>query len=243
MLGGRVSEVLSDYEARDQRILDAAAELIVRYGYDKTTMSDVAEAVGVSRGILYLHFDSKDKLFESLFYRETLIYAGLCLERIEADPRGGTIGGIYRAVLYAINNRPLMQAIMRRDRRVFGNYLRKPGNMFAFRSAQTMWADTIRAMQAVGAVRSDADTEVLPYIMEIMSYGMISISDIRDPDEMPPFDVLLETMANIMDQLLTPDDGGNHEAGKALIRQLFAKASAEFKPPGQHTEGDSQKEG
>jgi AcrR family transcriptional regulator len=229
--------------ARERRILDAAADLIIRQGFDKTTMSDIAEAVGVSRGIVYLHFDSKDSLFEALFYRETLLYAQTCLEHIEADPRGGTIGGIYRGVLYAINSRPLMQAIMRRDRRVFGNYLRKPDNLFAYREANTMWADTLRAMQAAGAVRSDVDTEVMSHIMEIMSYGMVSISEIRDPDEMPPFDVLLEAMATMMDTLLTPEDGGNSEAGKALIRQLFAAAGAQFKPPGQNIEDDSRKEG
>jgi AcrR family transcriptional regulator len=216
---------------REQRILDAAADLIIRQGYDKTTMSDIADAVGVSRGIIYLHFDSKDKLFEALFYRETLIYAQICLDRIEQDPRGGTIGGIYRGVLYAINSRPLMQAIMRRDRRVFGNYLRKPDNMFAYREANTMWATTLRAMQAIGAVRNDVDMDVMPYIMEMMSYGMVSISDVRDPDEMPPFDVLLETMADMMDRLLTPEDGGDSEAAKALIRELFAAAGGQFRPP------------
>jgi len=223
--------VPNEIDDREQRILDAAADLIIRQGYDKTTMSDIAEAVGVSRGILYLHFDSKDKLFEALFYRETLIYAQICLNRIEDDPRGGTIGGIYRGVLYAINSRPLMQAIMRRDRRVFGNYLRKPDNMFAYREANTMWASTLRAMQAVGAVRSDVNMDVMPYIMEMMSYGMVSISDIRDPDELPPFDVLLETMADMMDRLLTPEGGGNTEAAKALIRELFAAAGAQLKPP------------
>ena len=124
-----------------------------------------------------------------------------------------------------------MQAIMRRDRRVFGNYLRKPDNMFAYREANTMWATTLRAMQAVGAVRSDVNTDVMPYIMEMMSYGLVSISEIRDPDEMPPLDVLLETMADMMDRLLTPEDGGNTEAAKAIIRELFAAAVARFNPP------------
>ena len=226
-----MSDTNTDHQVREQRILDAAADLIIRQGYDKTTMSDVAEAVGVSRGIIYLHFDSKDKMFESLVYRETLQYGEAWLDYIEADPLGGTIGGIYLAVLHAISSRPLMQAMMRRDRRVFGSYLRKPDNLFSKMQGGSMWANTLRAMQAVGAVRQDIDPEVMAHIMEMMSYGMVSISDIKDPDEMPPYEVLMETMADMMDQIMTPEDGGNPEAGKALIRQLAEATRGQFQPP------------
>ena len=226
-----MSDKNTENEAREQRILDATAELIIQQGYDKTTMSDVAEAVGVSRGIIYLHFDSKDRLFEALIYRETLQYAQAWLDYIEADPGGGTIGGIYRAVLHAIGSRPFMQAMMRRDKRIFGGYLRKPDNLFKAMQSGSMWVGTLRAMQAAGAVRQDIDPAVMAHIIEVISYGMVSISDIKDPDEVPPYDVVMETLANMMDQLLTPEDGGNPEAGKALIRQLAEAARARFQPP------------
>lgn len=221
----------SDNTAREQHILNAAAELIIRQGYDKTTMGDIAQAAGVSRGVVYLHFDNKDRLFEALIYHETLQYAGAWLDYIENDPRGGTIGGIYRAVLHAISSRPLMQAMMRRDRHTFGNYLRKPGNLFAGMQGSSIWPNTLQAMQAAGAVRDDVDPVVMAHIMDVMSYGMVSISDIRNPDDMPPYEVLMEAMADMMDRLLTPEDGGNREAGKAIILQLAQAAEVLFKPP------------
>jgi hypothetical protein len=49
-------------------------------------------------------------------------------------------------------------------------------------------------------------------------------------------------MADIMDKLLTPEDGGNTEGGKALIRQLFAAFGAQFKPPGHNSQVDLKKE-
>ncbi len=45
---------------RAQRILDAAANLIAHYGYDKTTVDDIARAAGVSKGAIYLHYRSKE---------------------------------------------------------------------------------------------------------------------------------------------------------------------------------------
>jgi len=62
----------SDNEVRQERILDAAAVLMMRQGCDKTTIADVATEVGISRGIVYLHFDSKDALLEALIRREAI---------------------------------------------------------------------------------------------------------------------------------------------------------------------------
>jgi AcrR family transcriptional regulator len=228
MLENTLANSKADNEAREARILDATTALIMRQGYDKTTMSDVADEVGLSRGIVYLHFDSKDTLFEALIQREVMQYSQTWLEHIEADPRGGTIGGIYRAVLYAINSRPLMAAIMKRDRRVVGNYLRKPGNMFASMQSSSVNIDFLKALQAAGAVRQDVDPALMSHILDIISYGLITVGDFRLPEELPPYETVMETIADMLDRLLTPADGGSSEAGKAVIRQLAAEARQQF---------------
>jgi AcrR family transcriptional regulator len=47
-------------------ILDAARELFVREGYESFSMRRLAEKVGYSHGSLYLHFRSKQDLFDCL---------------------------------------------------------------------------------------------------------------------------------------------------------------------------------
>jgi TetR/AcrR family acrAB operon transcriptional repressor len=219
---------MTQHEDRRERILDAAAEVIARHGYDKATVGDIAEEAGIGRGLIYLVFKNKDDIFEALIRREVLAYSRTWLEYIEADPRGGTIGGIYRAVLYAIDSRPLMAAIMRRDRQIVGRYLRKPGNLFASLSSSSMNVEFLRALQEVGAVRQDIDPVVTAHILDMLSYGMITIGDFKSPKELPPFDVLMEAMADMVDRLLTPEDGGNVEGGKAVIRQIAAQSRAYF---------------
>jgi AcrR family transcriptional regulator len=49
-----------------RRILDAAASVFASRGYNDARMDDVAEEAGVSKGGLYLHFPSKDALFDGL---------------------------------------------------------------------------------------------------------------------------------------------------------------------------------
>ena len=49
-----------------QRIVAAADALFYQQGYEKTSFSDIADAVGISRGNFYYHFKSKDEILETL---------------------------------------------------------------------------------------------------------------------------------------------------------------------------------
>jgi len=56
--------------ARD-RILSAAARLYALRGYEGTSMREIAVAAGVTKPLIYYHFESKQNLFSSLL-RESL---------------------------------------------------------------------------------------------------------------------------------------------------------------------------
>ena len=226
---------MSDNDERQQQILDAAAAVIIRLGYDKATMSDIAEEAGTSRRTVYMHFKGKEDLFEALLYREYMQYAQTWLEHIEADPRGGTFGGSYRALFHSVNSRPLIAAMLRRDRRVIGNYLRKRDNLFAQMYAGVNPSDFFRALQGAGAVRQDIDAAVIIHIVEMLSYGQLTIGDFKAPDQFPPYDAVMEALADMMDRALRPlqpgdgaPENGSSEAGKAIIRQITTAARAQM---------------
>ena len=50
-------------------ILDAALELFSHRGYGATSVNDIAEAAGVSKGNVYHHFPDKESIFRSLIDR------------------------------------------------------------------------------------------------------------------------------------------------------------------------------
>jgi len=219
---------MSDNGERQQQILDAAAAVIIRLGYDKATMSDIADEAGASRRTVYLYFKGKEELFEALLYREYMLYAHIWLEQLEADPRGGSLGGAYRAHIYAVNRRPLIAAMLRRDQRVMGNYLRKRDNPFAQMLSGVDTPEFVRTLQAAGAVRRDIDPAVIVHILEILSYGQLTIEDFKPLGQFPPYDAVMEALADIMDRALLPDDGGDSEAGKAIFKRITAAARAEM---------------
>jgi TetR/AcrR family acrAB operon transcriptional repressor len=221
----------SDNEEREQRILDAAADLFVHYGYDKTTVSDIAREAGISKGAIYLHFDSKDSLFEALIVREMGTYAEEWFERLESDPEGGTIAAMYKNSLYALNGSPFMSAMFRQDGRILGNYLRKPDNFFRTYRANQTESDRylfVKMMQEAGAVRQDVDARVIAHIMDMLAYGLVGIDDVLSPESIPPIDDIIEGIAVIMDKALTPTDGGNPEAGREILRQIIEASRQQF---------------
>ncbi len=55
----------ADHSVRDQ-IVEAAGEHFSHYGYEKTTVSDLAKAIGFSKAYIYKFFDSKQAIGEAI---------------------------------------------------------------------------------------------------------------------------------------------------------------------------------
>lgn len=63
---------LSTEERRDQ-ILESAAHLILNYGVSRCTLESVAVEAGISKALIYRHFNSREELFKAVLKREYAI--------------------------------------------------------------------------------------------------------------------------------------------------------------------------
>jgi len=50
-----------------KQIVDAAFELFANEGYSKTSIAVVAKNAGISKGLIYHYFDSKEAILEAIF--------------------------------------------------------------------------------------------------------------------------------------------------------------------------------
>ncbi|MCC7702690.1 TetR/AcrR family transcriptional regulator [Janthinobacterium sp. GW460P] len=66
------------HDVRDQ-IVAAATDYFSRYGYEKTTVSDLARAIGFSKAYIYKFFESKQAIGEHI--------CASCLRQIETEVR------------------------------------------------------------------------------------------------------------------------------------------------------------
>lgn len=204
---------------REQRLLDAAARLIAHYGYDKTTVGDIAHEAGVSKGAVYLHWSSKEALFEALLLREMQEFTTLWLELVEADPDGGKLHALYLHSLAVIERRPLLKALMTRDKRVIGDFLRhQSAGLFSRRNAMSQ--EFVRLMQSAGVVRADVDPRQVAYVLSCIRAGMIFVEELMPPEEIPPLEDAIAGLADFIERAFAPEGGGDSEAGKQVIRSL-----------------------
>lgn len=74
-------------DARPGEILDAALDLFVEKGFAATRLEDVAQRAGVSKGTVYLYFDSKEDLFKAV------IRSGMVRAIEEAERRVAAYSG------------------------------------------------------------------------------------------------------------------------------------------------------
>ncbi len=61
--GSRRKRVRMDYDERRRLILDAATGLFLRRPYGRVSISDIADAAGVAKGLLHHYFGSKRDLY------------------------------------------------------------------------------------------------------------------------------------------------------------------------------------
>jgi AcrR family transcriptional regulator len=57
-----------------QQILDAASECLARYGYDKTTLDDIAGRIGLNKTSLYYYYRNKESIFSDVIVQEAKLF-------------------------------------------------------------------------------------------------------------------------------------------------------------------------
>lgn len=61
-----MSRIVKKPEERRQEIIAAARELFLTKEYEKTSMKDIMEKLGIAKGTIYHYFKSKEKLLEAV---------------------------------------------------------------------------------------------------------------------------------------------------------------------------------
>jgi AcrR family transcriptional regulator len=100
--------------AKRRQILDGARKVFLAQGFDSASMGEIARAAAVSKGTLYVYFDSKEKLFEAITHEA-------CMAQAE---------GVF-AFDHADHD---VVAVLTRIGRGYIKFLARPGGMSALRT-------------------------------------------------------------------------------------------------------------
>lgn len=210
-------------QQRKERILDAAATLLVRWGYRKTTIDDVAREAGVGKGTIYLHWKDKSELFRAALMRAQEQASAEIVQRIAADPDGGLFHRVWTHSMLAALSNPLMAAIMKGKSDIFQGLAGAfdPGTIDQMSSD---YEEYVIQLQQAGLIRSDIPMPIITFVTAALKIGVINTPDLLGPEHTPPLEQLTEVISDLLRRWLEPEHlPDDTTAGKQAVGAWLEK--------------------
>ena len=191
-------------QERADRILDAAAELILRWGYKKTTIDDIAKQSRVAKGTIYLHWKTREDLFMALLIREDFKYAEDLKQRIASDPEGSTLRGFVKHSTLALMNNALIKALFLNDTELLGEIASKEFSSATYPQRIENYKNFLTFMRSHGMVSTDIGIREQTYILSAIWIGFL-LADQWMPEEFKVSDEeMVELLADTVQRALEP---------------------------------------
>jgi AcrR family transcriptional regulator len=163
-------------DTKRDKIVRSAAKLFLEKGYDSVSINDIIDVVGGSKGTIYSHFGSKEKLFEAVVEQ-------MCADvtiRIDTRPVG-TIDEQLTRIAHSFVSKVLSPQILRFHRLMtsIGRTFLAAGRLFYDTGPRTVYrivAEWIAMHQREGRIRDDADPHRLAILLHDMLIGEQQLS-------------------------------------------------------------------
>jgi AcrR family transcriptional regulator len=216
---GRIEE-RSRREQRAERILDAAAELMLRWGYNKTTIDDIVRLAGVPKGTIYLHWKTREDLFLALMEREYTRLIRDIQQRIASDPDGGTLQGITKHSMLATMKSPLMKAVLLRDTDLMGEWMRKEYASVSYVQQMAQPLALLEHYRTRGVVRDDIDVRKMVYMLDAITMGFLVIDQYMPDDFKYSDEEVAEMTAEAVQRTFAPSGTSDSQPNEKIKQEL-----------------------
>jgi len=181
-----------DPAERADRILDAAARLLLRYGHDRTTISDIAREAGVAKGSVYAHWRSRDRLFLALLRRERALLLTQIDDQLRAAERPADLELLLAESVRAYQRSPLVTAILTRDAEILGSLARAAAEEGRPTGGIT---ELVARLRADGLIRIDRTLAEQVAVLSAMFLGYFLTAPLMPEEFRVPDDAVPELVA------------------------------------------------
>jgi AcrR family transcriptional regulator len=173
-------------QERAERILDAAEQLLLRWGYKRVTIDDIAKQAEVGSGTIYLHWKTRDALFETLMLRESVAVWRELQSRILADPEEVLMHRMMSSMLIVVMRRPLARALFTGDSELLGKLsqgemMKQAGNIMPSK-------DFMQLLRDLGLLRTDMDLAIQTYAFSATVTGFCLTEPLLAEEEQIPLE-------------------------------------------------------
>lgn len=208
---------------RAERILDAAADLLLQHGYKRITIEDVAKKAEVGKGTIYLHWKTRDALFGTLMLREVLALWEELHSQLRSDPTEVLFHRVMRSMMLIGMGRPLSKALLTGDKELLGKLAEKG---FGIESTQqtVFKGDFLSLVRELGLLRSDTNPDRQYYALRATVNGFLQFDPFLTGKEPLPLEekaeALAETVRRAFEQENPLSPAALQEAAAIIIERV-----------------------
>lgn len=187
-----------------ERLLDAAAALLVRWGYRRVTIEDVAREAGVGKGTVYLHFRTKEALFLTVMLREQRSVLGGLTARMRSDPAEVLPGRLMRTVYRLLSRSPIARGLYLGNPETFGELAHEAAGTLGEFSARRdhVLMEHLRLLREAGLLRTDRDLASQRYLLTAIGLGFFLLDPATVPHVPADPDVRAELLEHAISTVL-----------------------------------------
>ncbi|MFD7662176.1 TetR/AcrR family transcriptional regulator [Streptomyces sp. NPDC059788] len=171
---------------RGERILDAACELLLAWGYRRVTTDEIARRADVGKGTVYLHWKTKDALLLAVVLRAKAADHGRQLARMRADDRNILPSRLLRASLLDFMDDPVLRALYLDDSDILGrlNDIAKKELAELVEAGTQTLRSQLTALRTHGLVREDLSVDQQMYVCMATAGGYFQ-AEVLFPERAP----------------------------------------------------------
>lgn len=159
---------------RADRILDTVSDLLLRWGYRRIRIDEVAKRSGVGKGTVYLHWRTREQMLAAVGSRETARMVEAVTQAMRADPEMVLPHMLMRQIFKEAMGRPVLRAIYTQD-------IETVDALATDRSAQGMggvnfagWREYLTIAHEHGLLRGDLQPADVHYPLTATVYGFFA---------------------------------------------------------------------
>ncbi|MEU7001696.1 helix-turn-helix domain-containing protein [Nonomuraea sp. NPDC046570] len=172
----------SDLDDRADRILDTAKDLLLRWGYRRVTIDEIAKRAGVGKGTVYLHWRTREQLFFAVGAREAAAMIDAVAAAMRADPAEIALHRYMRRFFVETMRRPVLRALFTRDAETLDKFLSSPARQ-PLQSAKLLASrEYLGVLADHGLLRVGLRPEDLDYPLPTVVLGFFAMEPLLPPE-------------------------------------------------------------
>ncbi|WP_024805803.1 TetR/AcrR family transcriptional regulator [Nocardia sp. BMG51109] len=178
---------------RAEHLLDVAAELLLRLGYRRVTVDDIAGRAGVGKGTVYLHYKTRDELLLAVLHREVVRSMDQLVTALREDMTTIALHRLTEVHFLGVMRRPLLRALYTSDPDVLGKLATELHDSQGFRH-HDIFDDYLHLLADHGLLRDDLSIDEISYGYHAVLHGYLS----EDAYDRGAHDISLEHKARLL---------------------------------------------